>query len=202
MAELQQTRYDRLIRRVGGIIGPGSMVSEAITELFPMLDVENVPGELLVLAGTHLAYGGDEVAAAAGNISRLQLFNPAGSSVLITIERALVCANAAAVFIFGIREGLPLLTNTNDGVFRDTRLGIVPRAVGEIRIQNNNPTTAPSFATIRSPANVPSVLDDRNGVAVLSPGFGWEISSTAQNQLLNGTIFWRERAAERSELNF
>ncbi len=45
--ELQQNRYDQLIRRVGGIIGPGSKVVEALGELFPVIDVENVPGELL-----------------------------------------------------------------------------------------------------------------------------------------------------------
>ena len=55
MFEVQQNRWDQLIRRVSGSIGPGSRVSETLSELLPVMDVERVPGELLRLMGTDVA---------------------------------------------------------------------------------------------------------------------------------------------------
>jgi len=202
MAQLQQHRYDNLIRRVGAIIGTGSMVAESISELFPMIDVERVPGELLVLANTRLCFGGSVVGQVAGNVSRLQLFNPPDSGVIMTVSKVLFATSATVQVRFGIRNNLPLITNTNDGVFRETRLGITDRATGEIREQSNNPSTAPSNGITRTIADVVNTLEDENGIAVLSEGFGWEISPASANVALYCTIFWREREVEASEINF
>jgi len=57
VTELQQNRYDQLLRRVGDLKGPGSKVNDVLQELFPTIDVENVPGELLFLMGTHIGLG-------------------------------------------------------------------------------------------------------------------------------------------------
>ena len=198
--ELQQNRYDQLIRRVGGLIGPGSKVSEVISELFPMIDVENVPGELLALMGTRLCFGGTDVAASAGNISRGQLFNAAGSGVIATITRVDFSTNTASTFHFGINE-TELVTDPNDAQFRDTRFDLSSRPVGRIQNQNNNATLAPINGRIRAAANTNITLQDPNGIAVLLPGDGWNVSPNVVNAPLFFNIFWRERAAEQSELN-
>ena len=85
MTELQQNRYDRLLRRVGGLIGAKSMVNDALGELFPMLEVENVPGELLALLGTQLGWCSASLGPSVGNFNHHQLFNPADSGVVITV---------------------------------------------------------------------------------------------------------------------
>jgi len=199
--EIQQNRYDQLIRRVGGLIGAGSKVSEVIAELFPMIDVENVPGELLALMGTRLCFGGASIAAVPLNISRLQLFNPADSGMIITLEEVYVTTQNTDSYRFGINQIL-LANNPNDGVFRDTRFGISNRPVGQVRNQSDNPTPAPVNGRVRQLAETLWILNNPNGVAVLSPGHGWQISPTNINSTLTATFFWRERVAETSELSF
>jgi len=88
--EIQQNRYDQTLRRVTGIIGPGSKVAEVLTELFPVIDVERVPGELLILGGTDLAAGGASLDGGPGNSSEINLHNPPGSGKIITCTQILI----------------------------------------------------------------------------------------------------------------
>jgi len=103
--EIQQTRYDRLIRRVAGIIGPGSKVSEVLTELFPVLDVESVPSELLILAGTNTCFGGGQFQAMAGQSPKMGLFNPADSNTILVLTHVYVSTDTGNQ---NIRWGFPL----------------------------------------------------------------------------------------------
>lgn len=201
MAVLQQARYDKIIRRVGGIVETGSMVAETVQELFPMIDVERVPGELLALGGTRLCFGGTNLAASVGDISRAQVFNPVDSGTLITVTKLIFSTAVGSNWRWGI-NAIALSDDNNDGVFRDTRFGIVDRPTGEFRIQNDLPTLAPTNGNTRTLADTPYTLEDENGIAVLGPGFGFTWSPTTQNQVNICTVYWRERAAEESELNF
>jgi hypothetical protein len=201
VTELQQNRYDRLVRRVGNIVAPGAIVGDALNELFPTIDVENVPSELLVLMGTAIAFGGTTLAGVAGNISRVQLLNPVGSNVLITLTHCDVALVVDADVRYGINQ-ISLADNTNDAVFRETRFGGPARPVGQLRTQSNLPTLAPTNGRIRLLANTTYRIDDPNDLAVLLPGFGWTISSNIQNSLITTTMYWRERVGEPAELNF
>ena len=57
MSQLQQSRYDQLLRRVGDLKGPGSKVNDVLHELFPMFDL-TVDG--LDRAVSHLVRGRSE----------------------------------------------------------------------------------------------------------------------------------------------
>jgi len=96
--EVQQTRWDRIIRRVSGSIGPGSRVSETLSELFPVLDVERVPGELLLLGGTAICVGANDNSGAAGQVARHQIFNPVGSGVIATVSKLIVASTVTQHF--------------------------------------------------------------------------------------------------------
>ena len=199
MAELQQNRYDQLIRRVGGIIGVGSMVSEAIGELFPMIDVETNKGELLALSGTGIAWGRTFTGAVAGQNSRAQLFNPAESGKLITVTSLWVSpAVAAFVEVGNLQVALGALSAVPR--FRDSRFGTTLTPVGELRTDNNVGATPATFRIFAS-AVESFRLTDENDVMVLSPGFGCTLSNVSVNAELQVGFIWRERAAEPSELN-
>ena len=200
MASINQNRWDQLVRRVAGLIGPGSKVNNTIGDLFPMLDVENLPGELYLLAGTRLGFGGALQIAAAGEAPRVQLFNPANSGLLVTLTSLVISTNAIAVIRL-ITTATAASTNTLNQRVRDTRLGDITRTTAEIRSESNVAVLA-ADAEYRTIANVPVVLADPNGVVVLAPGSGLTVTNTSAASQVTVSFFWRERTAEQSELQF
>jgi len=195
---IQQNRYDQLLRRVGGIIGPGSKVGAVVGDLFPMLDVERVPGELLALMGTHLAWGGTNQAGFAALTNQAQLFNPVDSGLLITVTR--VDINSSSSQPIGMGVVTTFLTPVPNEHFRDGRLGDTLPA-GQLAI-NTAAAADPAnqwVGRFQSPDFFK--LRDDNGLAVLSPGTGLQITSFTVNTTLQIAWMWRERPAEQSELN-
>lgn len=197
--EVQQTRWDRIIRRVSGSIGPGSRVSETISELFPMIDVERVPGELLILGGTAISHGGGFLTAAGAQFPTAQLFNPANSNHLITITGVYFSVLITATILWGTsvtQRGTVISTQT----FRDTRSLAPSLPVGQVS-QDSSATQATATNQSRLLGNVVLKLEDPNGVAVLAPGTGFDIGSTIAANTMHYGFYWRERPAEQSELS-
>ncbi len=199
-SELQQTRYDRLVRRVGGIIGTGSKVAEALGELFPTLDVENVPSELLALMTTQTAWGSVNRAAVAGQNSRTQLFNPVDSGKLITCTSVGIHTGGDGLVVAGLQAAALVNVGTL-ARFRDTRFPFTNIVTGELRDDTQVGAT-PATIQIRSRFLDTIFLNDPNDICVLAPGSGLVVSATVANTALITTFFWREREAEASELNF
>jgi len=197
--EIQQNRYDQLLRRVAGIIGPGSKVSQVITELFPMIDVENLPGELFLLSGTRLAFGGTNISGGVGNFASIQLFNPVDSENIMTLQTVMYSSLTADTVLFRLNN-VALTTNTVAQRNRDSRVGIPSLAIGEVRREALGAATGAGQARVL--ANTTLLLNDKDGVAVLAPGTGFEITSATANTQIFVTFYWRERPAQPSELNF
>lgn len=199
MTEIQQNRYDQLLRRVGGLIGPGAKVADVLTELFPMFDVENMPAELLLLSGTRLCIGGGVVTGVSAESTTAQLFNPADSGILATITSVIIAAQTTGIVRWGV---VPVVRGVAVGTetFSDTRLGVVAQPVCDIR-EDSAVALADGTMQTRVLANTSLTIANQNAVAVLGPGTGFEIGLTTNNQDLNFAFQWRERVAERAELN-
>jgi len=199
--EIQQNRYDQLLRRVTGSIGPGSRVSESITELFPMIDVENIPPELLVLAGWDAAFRGTAITASGGDENASQLFNPVGSGKLIVLTKVYIRVSNLSRVNFTMTH-TPLTSSNGFGGHRDNRAGdiVSSAAVGNTRIQTGLVINAGGAIDISTQAT--EILEDVNGIAILSPGDGWTVGALTPDITLIVSYFWRERTAESSELNF
>lgn len=199
MSELQQNRYDQLIRRVGGLIGPGSKVSDAISELFPMLEVENTTPELLALSGWRLAWNASEVLASVGDASGAQIFNPLGSGSLVAVTALMVRSTSDSTVTIGVTDtqlgGTPIR-----GRFRDSRFGGARETVATT--EGVAPAVASGGLFLRVVGRAELVLRDDNGLVVLAPGSGLSIVLGTVNNQLTVNFFWRERAAEASELSF
>jgi len=197
--EVQQTRWDRIIRRASGSIGPGSRVGETLSELFPVLDVERVPGELLLLGGTGIAHGGGQIASIISTAPTAQLFNPVGSGSLITITRVSVTFSATTSVAWGTTiaaRGTIIATQ----VFRDMRRVLPALPVGQVR-QEAVVAGASGTNQARSPGSTAYIIQDDNGVAVLAPGSGFEIGGAIGVNTLFYSFYWRERPAEEAELS-
>jgi len=197
--EIQQNRYDRLMRRVAGIIGPGSKVSEVLTELFPTLDVENVPSELLILMGTNTCFGGGLITGAAGQSPKAGIFNPAGSNTICTITDFWAGSNISNTVIrWGLNTNeLGTIINTED--FTDTRNPLAQLPVGRIATESAV-ALANATGQQRVLGNTPLHIEGKNDIATLRPGIGFEVGSSIVASLLFFTFYWRERPLEPAEV--
>jgi len=200
MSEIQQSRYDRLLRRVADLKGPGSKVNDVLQELFPVIDVEQVPGELLFLSGTKLGWGGAQKTGDAVKKAGVQLFNPVGSGQLVTVEElVLIVSGSARRLHIGITT-ITLPTNTGLALLRDTRSGSNVNTAAQVRTSGD--AIATTNMSVRLAGNTTISLSPRNGFCVLGPGTGLTVVDDSDQQTINVSFFWRERIAEPSEVNF
>jgi len=200
VANINQNRWDQLVRRVAGLIGPGSKVNNTIGDLFPMLDVENLPAELYLLSGTRLAVGGVAQVGAAGEVARIQLFNPADSGLIVTLTSAVITTSATERVRF-VQTITPESTLSAVQRFRDTRLGTLTLPTGQVRSASDAAVFAGTAEWVQ-PASIPFVLTDPNGLIVLAPGTGITFTAVTLATTLRAFFYWRERVAEASELQF
>ena len=195
---IQQTRYDRLLRRVAAMIGPDAKVGEVIPDLMPTLDVESVPMELLLPMGTKTGFGSTTLTSGAGNRSRSQIFNPLESGVLATVTTVMLSSLKAQLIGMNIDPvqigGVPFIRKT-----RDLRQAIIGNTVCTIQAENGGSTT--NELAFRVEAGVTFVIQDPNGIAVLGPGSGLEFATFSLQSTLDVSYFWRERVAQLSELS-
>jgi len=199
MGRVQTGVFDNLIRRLYSIKGGGSELSETLGDVFPILDLENLPSELLLLRGWVLGMGRITNTSAVGTISAHQLFNPAGSGKLIVLTSVLITATAATAVQYG-PAFTALGTTSVAGAQRDTREGSIKPTNG--LLQEEDDGAASAFGVINLIANIPIKLTDPNNLAVLIPGTAFRITGTNTNRTLKTAWMWRERTAEPSELSF
>lgn len=199
-SEIQQNRYDQMIRRVGGIVGPGSKVAEALTELFPVLELENLPNELQILSGTHIGFGGSSSIGAIAEFPSVQLFNPANSGKIVTITGLYMSLNSQGVIRLGIEgatRGAAVLSES----FADSRLGLGANITAQIFFASNVAETK-STGRIFLDTRGKQMLQDHYGLFVLGPGTGLTVGAEEAVTTIQISFWWRERVAEQSELNF
>lgn len=200
MSEIQQNRWDQLLRRSAGLIGGGSKVNDALSELFPTMEVERVTAENLKLAGWNSAHGSTTLTAAAAQFPLGQVLNPADSGAIVVVEQIIISPGTTMNCRWGV-DTTVLLSAIGSGRFRDSRNGLLTAPVGQVRGQSSV-GAPPSAGTIASLLNVANKISDENGIAVLSPGFGLTVGGVTTASTINITFFWRERPALESELSF
>jgi len=83
---------------------------------------------------------------------------------------------------------------------RDTRSGLGGGTTA-LLLQESSAGGIPTTWGIELLANTPFHLQDQNGIVVLAPGSGITFNTAETNRTLLVSFFWRERAAEPSELN-
>ena len=198
--EVQQTRWDRLVRRVSGSIGPGSRVSETISELFPMLNVATLNSELVFLSGWFLGLGTTNVPSVAGEISLAQLFNPAGSGKVVVPTHIMLSATDAQRIEF-LLATVPLANAVGNEIQRDSRTGVIAPVVGQIR-NLNQPLGIAAIGQFRILPLETFTMQDNNGLFVLAPGTGLTFATVSVAQTLTINFMWRERSVLPDELQF
>lgn len=197
--ELQQHRYDALVRRVGDLKGSGSKVAEVLTELFPVIDVENVPTELLLLLGTRIAMGRTFLAAGGATFfNRAHLHNPVNSGVIATVLQVHVATAVVQDIRFGPTQNVA--TVRSQVAVSDLRL--FPQAPTlQIQADNNLLIAGVGFFSLRDDGVAGVSWIPPRGMAVLSPGSSFSATPSVDNTEQVTAWLWIERTAEPSELN-
>ena len=197
--DLQQARYDQLVRRVGALYGGGSKVVEVLPEVFPVLELENATPELLALSGWRLAWQNITQNEVVAQTSAVQLSNPAGSGIIAAVTQLIIRTSLTDNIQMLLTDTL-FSSASIRGLFRDGRLGGNRNTTCELRSDPNLPTGA--GIRLRLTADVPFTIRDDNGIVVLPPGTAMQVGSVGNNTRLSVNYFWRERQAQESELNF
>ena len=199
MTQLNQNRYDQLLRRVGDLKGPGSKVNDALTELFPMVDVENVPAELLLLGASRLCMGRTSTAAGGvGNFGIHLLRNNIGSGVVARLMQVSVQGTNPESINCGPTQN----SGTPGGVraFADTRVFGEGTAV-VLHEDNNSLVTGSSFFIFNVDVDNQAWWEPPAAISVVTPGAAFSVANGVANQALDVSWLWIERQAQPSELN-
>jgi len=197
MTEIQQNRWDRLIRRSAGVVGGGSQVNDTLNELFPIMDVENVPGELLALMRIDLGMCSSLLSAVLLDRNHHQLFNPTGSGALLVVTTVEMESPTAQFMRFSNFIGEQATPAGNERR-RDTRAGVLANLVAQQRTGQSTLSGGLDFR-MRLEAGVGRTFTDENGIAILFPGTGLTISTEVVNTASVVGFMWRERTFEPSE---
>jgi len=200
VTEIQQNRWDQLIRRAANVVGGASQVNDTLNELFPVIDVERVPGELLALSGMRLCWAGTQLVASPAEFNHHQIFNPVDSGALIVITQVDMFALTTTSFRF--TNGIAVLaTLAGNERRRDTRQGIDADVLGQNRTDQSAVSGGLDFR-IRAVASGSVNVKDDNGIAILFPGTGLTITADTTNIISAVHFMWRERTFEPAEVNF
>ena len=198
MSRIQTARLENLIRRWASIKGPGSVLSETLGDVFPILDLENLTPENFLPAGWTPFFGFINVVGVAAQLAGASLINPADSGNIIVVDKIWVQRETAGQFNVGTT--LPLFTLAAGTTTRDTRAA---NAVGAARLgANANVGAAESGLRINEVAGVFREVELPHGIAVLAPGTQLAVVSETVNDNLSVSFSGRVRSAESSELSF
>ena len=197
--DLQQARYDQLVRRVGALYGGGSKVVEVLPEVFPVLELEHTTPELLALSGWRVSWQNIEQAGVVAQTSAVQLSNPAGSGIMAAVTQIIVRVGTDDNIQMQVTDSL-FTSAPIRGLFRDARFGGNRATTCELRSDPNIATGA-GLRLFVTAGPLVTIRDD-NGLVLLTPGTAFQVGTTSNDVFLSLNFLWRERLAQESELNF
>ncbi len=197
---IQINRWDRLVRRLSGVVGEGAIVTGTLPDVFPVLELESLETDSWLDAGWKLAFGFESDIDALLTVE-IALENLVGSQMLVVVEQIMVSANGATQINFGTNAAGTVLTGSSNNfhTMRDSRVSGTRRPVTTVTSGTAIPFSA--FGRFRMLANTQTLISPPKGFGVLAPGNMFVVQSAVVNLTMDVTYFWRERLIEPSEDN-
>lgn len=198
MGRLQTARLENFIRRWGSIKGGGSILSETLGDVFPVLDLENLTPENQLPAGWTLFWGHVTVIGVAAQRTGASLINPANSGNIVVVDKIIFNRETAGRITMG--TSLALFTTVIGVQARDTRS---PRLSGVALIgATANAGVSETALLFQLAALVDLDFEIPHSLAVLAPGTQLAVVNNTVNDDLHANFIGRARIAEPSELSF
>jgi len=184
-----------------GLVGEGAIVTGVLPDVFPTLELEDVPGELYKLANWDIAVGSESLSPGAAARATIGLENPVDSGKIAVLTRLRFQPDllmAVTVGWLAIPSGL-VVNGVNR--LRDGRQASFPNAQPVCFVGSNNtsPINAAWDNFLYQPEEFGGVFDNK-GHVVLTPGTAFACRGGTNNVLLRCAIEWRERPVDSSEL--
>ena len=193
--EIQTGRVNAILHKMFDM-KEGAPAPQLSGDVVATIALEQDRPEWEFLGGGRLCAGNTDLAAQAGELGAIALWNPAGSNTLLVLEQVVVGNFSASL----INQGwiTTALSSGGQHAFRDSRSGIESTsATGQVTYQT---AAGVSIQTIVLKHACGSVgINSLLAPVVISPGFGWSVVDTAANQRHTVNFFWRERQLEPSE---
>jgi len=199
MGRLQTARLENFIRRWGSIKGPGSVLSETLGDVFPVLDLENLTPESQLTAGWSLFSGFATVVGIAAQLTMVQVRQSLPRGSIVVVDKIIVNSELTQNVTFGIDRALQVVIISTQA--RDSRNADAVSATAQIAgdADHGGASLGGILAVV---AGVDRELEIPNSLAVLGPGGAFSVVSGTVNSDLTVTFFGRHRLAEPSELSF
>jgi len=198
MGRLQTGRLENLIRRWGSIKGGGSVLSETLGDVFPVLDLENLPPELLLPAGISMVSGSVSATGGVGDLGGVGILNLAGSGMILTLTKFHVKTAAVQGISCGLRTPRTPDINTRNMDSRSAQ-----NFNGAARLFSEAATGgALGNFIIDTQADIDREVTVPHGICVLAPGGTFQLTASITNTLIRATFWAYLRLAEPSELSF
>jgi hypothetical protein len=206
--EILAARFNKALTKIFGMKGeaPAPQLASEINAALPMF----YGREMRNLEGWQSAMGHGAIAAVAANNGKIRLRNPAGSNVIIVIERmtAQTVAAGGTQLNFNLPPDVGDFATFGTWVNTDSRSGATA-ANGNAALQGR--ISSATAATTGGPDvyQVPTVVAGALAFAdyiisdvqeiVLLPGCSVDLVNQTQNANFDASFMWRERVMEESE---
>lgn len=191
--EIQVGRYNGVLHKLLGM-PEGAPSPTLATDVFPMLALEVDRPEWKFLGGERLCGGRMTDGNVAAQYSHVGLRNPAGSGMLVVVQKILIGFAANGAMYVALRA-----ISTADNIYatytRDSRW---PGLLGSAKIIDHTTAVAQGtpYAYIRGLANTTAQLTDPY---VLHPGYDLLVRNAAVNVQVDCSFMWTERGFEPNE---
>lgn len=196
--EVLEGRYPIMLAKLLSMKG-GSPTPQLSGDLTAGFALESDRPEWYALMGGRLCTGqAVSAAGGAGNRTQVGIVNPTSSGVIMIIEE-IRAASSTAVFGFVVRGGATLTTVSGTVGVRDRRIAQTPAAT---IVSKNNAAVTGGLLTIFYPDfSAAAIYAGRLETPwILGPGNNIAVDPGSDNQDLQCTFIWRERAANPAEL--
>ena len=201
MGRIQTGRLENLVRRWASIKGGGSVLSETLGEVFPVLDLENLTPENQLPAGWFLISGHNFETGGVAQNAGVQIANPADSGIIVVVEKIGIRTSPAQIVTFGSAQGIfPVISASVTPRNRDSRTGNTFNGMTDLNATVNANTEFDAQLSVVS--NITREYEVPHSLAVLGPNSAFSVVTTTNNTLLEINFVGRVRLAEPSELNF
>jgi hypothetical protein len=195
--EIQIGRFNGILHKLLDM-KEGAPAPTLATDIFPMLGLEMDRPEWKFLAGENLAAGSRTDAAVAGQTSHVGLQNPAGSGVLVIVEKLILIGASGNEMRVCMQQGTQA-DATGYGVKLDTRGW--PSATAWTPVATlfdyTNATAIGTIATVQRIG--PELQRIAEYPMILKPGTRCVVRQSAVNLACQVSFVWRERVLSPSE---